>query len=84
MENQNNNFKGTDIYDSGFLIDSWYIKDKGVILLVQIKAGIIKKGDVIISCGFGNKYDVFEVNFRVIKVGILNPEFKTQSQLTVG
>lgn len=28
-----------------FLIDSWYVKDKGVIILVLIKGGTLKKGD---------------------------------------
>ena len=26
--------------------------------------GSIRKGDVIVSCGFKNKFDVFEVNFN--------------------
>lgn len=27
-----------------FLIDSWYVKDKGVILLILIRGGVLKKG----------------------------------------
>ena len=33
-----------------FLIDSWFVKDKGVVLLLQIRSGYIKKGTKIISC----------------------------------
>lgn len=29
----------------GFLIDSWFIKDQGVVMLVQVKDGYISKGD---------------------------------------
>lgn len=47
-------FKGSNVLNIlGFLIDSWFIKDKGVVLLVQVKAGTINKGDSIVSCGFG-------------------------------
>jgi hypothetical protein len=34
-------------------------------MLMQIKAGQIKKGDTIVSCAFGQRYDVFEVKFSV-------------------
>jgi len=51
----------------GFLIDSWYIKDKGVVLLVQVKSGAIKKGDSIASCGFNQRYEVFEVECFITK-----------------
>jgi hypothetical protein len=30
-------------------------------MLIEIKSGRIKKGDSIISCAFGKKYDIFEV-----------------------
>jgi translation factor GUF1, mitochondrial len=43
------------------LIDSWFLKDKGVVMLIEIKQGVIKRGDVITSCAFDRKYDVFEV-----------------------
>ena len=51
-----------------FLIDSWYVRDKGVVLLVLMKGGYLKKGDLIMSCAFLKRYDVFEV-------GILSPEY---------
>ena len=60
-----------------FLIDSWYVKDKGVILLFLIKGGQLKKGDQIVSCAFGKRYDLFEV-------GILNPEYTPTDILTAG
>lgn len=28
-----------------FLIDSWYARDKGVVLLILMKGGYLKKGD---------------------------------------
>ncbi len=28
-----------------FLIDSWYVKDKGVVLMFVIRGGYLKKGD---------------------------------------
>ena len=45
----------------GFLVDSWFIKDKGVVLLVSVRDGQITVGDKIISYNFKKKYDVFEV-----------------------
>ncbi|CAD8148778.1 unnamed protein product [Paramecium octaurelia] len=47
-----------------FLIDSWYARDKGVVLLILMKGGYLKKGDQILSCAFKKKYDVFE-GFKV-------------------
>ncbi|KRX01466.1 Ribosomal protein S5 domain 2-type fold [Pseudocohnilembus persalinus] len=63
--NLDGNFKG-------FLIDSWFVKDLGVILLFHVIDGEIKKGDQIMSCHFKKRYDIFEV-------GILNPEMKPTS-----
>lgn len=45
----------------GFLVDSQFVKDKGVILIINVKSGTIKKGDSIVSCAFNEKYEVFEV-----------------------
>lgn len=28
-----------------FLVDSWFVKDKGVVLLFLIRGGVLKKGD---------------------------------------
>ena len=67
---ENGNFKA-------FLINSWFVKDKGVVLLVDIKSGLVKKGDSIVSCAFKKKYEIFEV-------GIMNPEFNTTSELKSG
>jgi len=61
----------------GFVIDSWFLKDKGVITLVQVVDGYIAKGDKIVSNAFKARYDVFEV-------GILHPEMKAQDYLTAG
>lgn len=55
IANNENHFKG-------FLIDSWFVKDRGVYLLMQLKDGQICKGDRIYSCHFQKKYDVYEVN----------------------
>lgn len=68
--NLENNWKG-------FLIDSWFIKDMGVILLFHVIDGEIKKGDQIMSCHFKKRFDVFEV-------GILNPEMTPQDILHGG
>lgn len=46
----------------GFLVDSWFVKDKGVVLLLSIKAGQLAAGDRIISCNFMKRYEVFEVS----------------------
>ena len=47
----------------GFLVDSWFLKDKGVVLLLSIKDGQISVGDRIVSCNFKKHYEIFEVNF---------------------
>ena len=52
-----------------FLINSWFIKSKGVACLLLVKSGELKKGTTITSCASGKNYQVFEV-------GILNPELK--------
>jgi translation elongation factor EF-4 len=57
-------------YSLGFLVDSWFLKDKGVVTLMQIKSGKVKKGDTIVSCAFSQRYDVFEVavfSFYILK-----------------
>ena len=60
-----------------FLINSSFVKSKGVVLLVQVKSGELKKGITISSCATGKSYQVFEV-------GILHPEETPQTSLTVG
>jgi elongation factor 4 len=49
-----------------FLVNSWFLKDKGVACLFQVKSGELKKGMSITSCASGKTYQVFDV-------GILNP-----------
>jgi len=61
----------------GFVIDSWFLKDKGVITLVQVVDGFVAKGEKIVSSAFKQRYDIFEV-------GILHPEMKPQEYLTAG
>jgi small GTP-binding protein len=55
----------------GLLFDSWYQPYEGVIILIYVKDGAIKAGDVIVSHQTGNSY-------TVKYVGILRPtEHKT-------
>lgn len=56
----------------GFLVDSWFIKDKGVVLMLSIKDGQIAVGDRIISCNLNKRYDVFEVIGFFIKLININ------------
>ncbi|EGR29841.1 hypothetical protein IMG5_147700 [Ichthyophthirius multifiliis] len=73
-----------------FIIDSWFSKDQGVIMLAQIKDGFISKGEYIQSCAFKKKYEIFEVCIYIyiqslyIKVGVLNPEMTPKARLTAG
>ena len=46
-------------------------------MLIQIREGCIKKGDSIMSCNSGKKYDIFEV-------GLLHPECVPLKQLSAG
>ncbi|KAJ7775123.1 P-loop containing nucleoside triphosphate hydrolase protein [Mycena metata] len=50
-----------------FLFDSQYDRYRGVISLVSIQDGILKKGDRIASCYTKKKYEIAEI-------GIMNPE----------
>lgn len=60
-----------------FLVNSWFIRGKGVACLFQVKSGELKKGMTLTSCASGKSYQVFEV-------GILHPELTEQEFLTVG
>lgn len=60
-----------------FIIDSWYMKNRGVVLLVLVLDGELKKGMKVQSAYTGNTYDVFEV-------GILKPEIYSQETLKTG
>ena len=61
----------------GFVIDSWYLKDRGIVILIQIVDGFVSKGDRLYSHAFERKYDIFEL-------GILNPEMRPCDFLTAG
>ncbi|KAF8211977.1 P-loop containing nucleoside triphosphate hydrolase protein [Mycena galopus ATCC 62051] len=50
-----------------FLFDSMYDRYRGVISLVAIQDGILKKGDRIASCHTKKKYEITDI-------GVLNPE----------
>ncbi|KAF7338100.1 Translation factor GUF1, mitochondrial [Mycena venus] len=50
-----------------FLFDSMYDRYRGVISLVALQDGILKKGDRIASCHTKKKYEITDI-------GILNPE----------
>lgn len=61
----------------GYLVDSWFIQDQGVVMLMQVRGGSVQKGDCIVSCDSGKKYEVFEV-------GILHPENTPLKSLRAG
>ena len=59
------------------LVDSWYDPYLGVIILVRIKDGVLKKGMKIRMMANGTTHEVE-------KVGIFTPKMKDVSQLTAG
>jgi translation elongation factor EF-4 len=36
----------------GFLVDSFFVKDLGVVLVLHVRGGELRKGDLIASCAF--------------------------------
>ncbi|KAI0341647.1 GTP-binding protein lepa [Trametopsis cervina] len=60
-----------------FLFDSSYDQYRGVVSLVSIQGGILKKGDKIASCYTRKKYEV-------IDVGIMHPEEMSTQTLRPG
>jgi len=60
-----------------FLFDSLYDRYRGVISLVAVQNGILKKGDKISSCHTRKKYEVMEV-------GVMHPEEVTTAELRPG
>ncbi|KAJ7074297.1 P-loop containing nucleoside triphosphate hydrolase protein [Mycena amicta] len=60
-----------------FLFDSFYDRYRGVISLVAVQNGVLKKGDRIASYHTGKKYEVVEV-------GIMHPEETPTSSLYPG
>lgn len=59
------------------LIDSWYNSYQGVIGLVRIMEGFIKKGGKVMSVNTGRKYEVQQV-------GIMYPDMTEVSRLRAG
>ncbi|KAI0086141.1 P-loop containing nucleoside triphosphate hydrolase protein [Irpex rosettiformis] len=60
-----------------FLFDSLYDQYRGVVSLVNIQGGLLKKGDKIMSCHTRKKYEVVEV-------GIMYPEEVPTASLRPG
>jgi len=59
------------------LFDSWFDEYKGVILLVAVKDGLVKKGDLLFFHSTGQEYEVLEI-------GILFPDQKETGMLYAG
>ncbi|KAJ1956316.1 Translation factor guf1 mitochondrial [Dipsacomyces acuminosporus] len=59
------------------LFDTWYDTYVGVVCLMAVKDGIVKRGDKIVSSHSGTKYEVSEV-------GIMHPEQTPAGMLQVG
>lgn len=51
----------------GLLFDSWYDKYVGVVCMLGIKDGVLRKGDKVVSAYSDTKYEITEV-------GIMHPE----------
>ncbi|THH17115.1 hypothetical protein EW146_g3636 [Bondarzewia mesenterica] len=60
-----------------FLFDSSYDRYRGVISLVSIQNGVLRKGDKIASCYTRKKYEITDL-------GIMHPEEVSTSQLLPG
>lgn len=57
-----------------FVFDSWYDFYKGVVVLISVKDGMIKKGDKIVFVYLWKWYEVFDIGVNsliVIVIGIL-------------
>ncbi|EGC29292.1 hypothetical protein DICPUDRAFT_43053 [Dictyostelium purpureum] len=61
----------------GLLFDSWFDRFRGVICLVKVVDGQIKRGEQIVAAGSGQVYEVFDC-------GIMHPEQKTTGALYTG
>ncbi|KAG6865923.1 Translation factor guf1 mitochondrial [Blastosporella zonata] len=60
-----------------FLFDSSYDRYRGVISLVSVQEGILRKGDKIVSCHTRKKYEVTEL-------GVMHPEEVPTDSLSAG
>jgi len=61
----------------GLLFDSWFDRFRGVITLVNVLDGQVKKGDMIVSASTKQEYEVFDV-------GVMHPEQETSGALYTG
>ncbi|CAB4031090.1 GTP-binding lepa, partial [Paramuricea clavata] len=59
------------------VFDSWYDRYRGIICLVAVVQGRIKKGDNIMTCSTKRK-------FEVLDLGILHPDETSTGELYVG
>ncbi|KAJ2490745.1 Translation factor guf1 mitochondrial [Coemansia sp. RSA 2050] len=59
------------------LFDTWYDTYVGVVCLMAVKDGSIRRGDKIVSSHSGTRYEVMEV-------GVMHPEQTPTTQLRVG
>ncbi|EDR41019.1 GTP-binding protein [Dictyostelium discoideum AX4] len=59
------------------LFDSWFDRFRGVICLIKVVDGKVKKGDSIVSAGNKQTYEVFDV-------GIMHPEQRPAPSLFTG
>lgn len=59
------------------LFDSWFDEYRGVICLISLKNGVIKKGDKIALAQMGNEYEVLEI-------GLMYPEQEPMDALYAG
>ena len=61
----------------GLLFDSWFDEYKGVICLIAVKSGSIKKGDCISCFNSNSKYEILDL-------GIMHPHEKSTDALFDG
>jgi GTP-binding protein LepA len=59
------------------IFDSWFDAYVGVVILVRVKAGVLKKGEKIRFMATGSDYDV-------LKLGIFTPHEKELNELAAG
>lgn len=61
----------------GLLFDSWYDEYRGVICLIEIIDGMVKKGDLIVSANTDHEYEVLDI-------GLMYPELYQTNALYTG